>query len=213
MAQRRKTNSTDKNIRDLPWPDAFLQAQALTTNDSYKVGQLLVERVYESRRDANRSPKPSSLRKIQSNALPEVSVSTLLRCIQVYETCRTLGMKPPWTYVRAGHLFRVANLPKTQQRALLTRVEKEGWTVARLQQEIDKLKGSRTPDGRRPSGRRRLPGFVKALQALSKHSLVDGLKQAEELDPARLRQLARQISRTQTELVKVQAALNKQQAN
>jgi hypothetical protein len=122
-------------------------------------------------------------------------------------------MKPPWTYVRAGHLFRVANLPKTQQRTLLTRVEKEGWTVARLQQEIDKLKGSRTPDGRRPSGRRRLPGFVKALQALSKHSLVDGLKQAEELDPARLRQLARQISRTQTELVKVQAALNKQQAN
>jgi chaperonin cofactor prefoldin len=58
-----------------------------------------------------------------------------------------------------------------------------------------------------------LPGFVKALQALSKHSLVDGLKQAEELDPARLRQLARQISRTQTELVKVQAALNKQQSN
>ena len=122
-------------------------------------------------------------------------------------------MKPPWTYVRAGHLFRVANLPKTQQRTLLTRVEKEGWTVARLQQEIDKLKGSRMPDGRRPSGRRRLPGFVKALQALSKHSLVDGLKQAEELDPTRLRQLARQIARTQTELVKVQAALNKQQAN
>jgi chaperonin cofactor prefoldin len=54
---------------------------------------------------------------------------------------------------------------------------------------------------------------VKALQALSKHSLVDGLKQAEELDPVRLRQLARQIARTQTELVKVQAALNKQQAN
>ena len=52
-----------------------------------------------------------------------------------------------------------------------------------------------------------------ALQALSKHSLVDGLKQAEELDPARLRQLARQIARTQTELVKVQAALDKQQAN
>jgi hypothetical protein len=213
MAQRRKNTPIDKTIRELPWPDAFLQAQALTTNDSYRVGQLLVERVYESRRDANRSPKPSSLRKIQSNALPEVSVSTLLRCIQVYETCRTLGMKPPWTYVRAGHLFRVANLPKPQQRQLLSRVEKEGWTVARLQQEIDKLKGSRLPDGRRPSGRRRLPGFVKALQALSKHSLLDGLKQAEELDPTRLRQLARQIARTQTELVKVQGALTKQQSN
>jgi hypothetical protein len=201
MAQRRKNTPIDKSIRELPWPDAFLQAQALTTNDSYRVGQLLVERVYESRRDANRSPKPSSLRKIQSNALPEVSVSTLLRCIQVYETCRTLGMKPPWTYVRAGHLFRVANLPKPQQRQLLSRVEKEGWTVARLQQEIDKLKGSRLPDGRRPSGRRRLPGFVKALQALSKHSLLDGLKQA------------RQIARTQTELIKVQGALTKQNSN
>jgi hypothetical protein len=85
--------------------------------------------------------------------------------------------------------------------------------VARLQQEIDKLKGSRLPDGRRPSGRRRLPGFVKALQALSKHSLLDGLKQAEELDPTRLRQLARQIARTQTELVKVQGAPTKQQSN
>ena len=59
MAQRRKSTPTDKNIRELPWPDAFLQAQALTTNDSYKVGQLLVERVYESRRDANRSPLSS----------------------------------------------------------------------------------------------------------------------------------------------------------
>ena len=97
MAQRRKTNNlTDKRIRKLPWPDAFLQAQALTTNDSYRVGELLVEQVYDSQRDANRSPKASSLRKIQSNALPEVSVSTLLRCIQVYETCRNLGMKPPW---------------------------------------------------------------------------------------------------------------------
>ena len=76
-----------------------------------------------------------------------------------------------------------------------------------------RLKGSRLPDGRRPSGRRRLPGFVKALQALSKHSLLDGLKQAEELDPTRLRQLARQIARTQTELVKVQGALNKQTLN
>jgi len=39
------------------------------------------------------------------------------------------------------------------------------------------------------------------------------LKQAEELDPTRLRQLARQIARTQTELVKVQGALNKQTLN
>jgi hypothetical protein len=213
MAQRRKSTPTDKQIRQLPWPDAFLQAQALTTNDSYRVGQLLVERVYDSQRDANRSPKPSSLRKIQSNALPEVSVSTLLRCIQVYETCRTLGMKPPWRYVRAGHLFRVANLSKTQQRQLLSSVEREGWTVARLQQEIDKLKGNRLTNGRRPSGRRRLPGFVKALQALSKHSLLDGLKQAEELDANKLRQLGRQIARTQTELNKVQTALRKKRSN
>ena len=52
MAQRRKTTPTDKNSRDLPWPDAFLQAQALTTNDSYKVGQLLVERVSVTVRDS-----------------------------------------------------------------------------------------------------------------------------------------------------------------
>lgn len=213
MAQRRKSTPTDKQIRQLPWPDAFLQAQALTTNDSYRVGQLLVERVYDSQRDANRSPKPSSLRKIQSNALPEVSVSTLLRCIQVYETCRTLGMKPPWRHVRAGHIFRVANLTKTQQRQLLSNVEKDGWTVAKLQQEIDKLKGSRLVNGRRPSGRRRLPGFVKALQALSKHSLLDGLRQADELEASKLRQLVRQIARTQTELNKVQTALKKKRSN
>lgn len=214
MAQRRKsTTPSDKRIRKLPWPDAFLQAQALTTNDSYRVGQLLVEQVYDSQRDANRSPKSSSLRKIQSNALPEVSVSTLLRCIQVYETCRTLGMKPPWAYVRAGHLFRVANLTKTYQRQLLTKVEKEGWTVSRLQQEIDKLKGGRLADGKRPSGRRRLPGFVKALQALSKHSLTDGLKQASELDSTRLKELAKQVTRTQAELLKLQSALKKQKSN
>jgi hypothetical protein len=207
---QKRSGITAKNIRQLPWPDAFLQAQALTTNDSYRVGELLVERVYESRRDANRSPKPSSLRKIQSNALPEVSVSTLLRCIQVYETCRDLGMKPPWAFVRAGHLFRVASLPKAQQRQLLARVEAEGWTVAKLQQHVDKLKGNLLPDGRRPSGRRRLPGFVKALKALSKHSLLDGLKQAGELDSSRVRQLNKQIERAKAELARVQGTLKKQ---
>jgi hypothetical protein len=184
-----------RNIRELPWPDAILHAQALSTNDSYRVGQLLMERVYESQLDA----KPSNLRKLQSSALPGVSVSTLQRCIQVYETCRALELSPPWTHVRSGHFFAVAALPRTQQRRLLERVEKEGWTVVRLQKELEEQRGNALSDGRLKR-RRRLPGFIKALQAISKESLLDGLKQAEELDPTRLRRLARQIASAQAEL-------------
>jgi hypothetical protein len=39
------------------------------------------------------------------------------------------------------------------------------------------------------------------------------LKQAEELDANKLRQLGRQIARTQTELNKVQTALRKKRSN
>ena len=49
--------------------------------------------------------------------------------------------------------------------------------------------------------------FVPTVLAL--RAIAAAIREADELDPARLRQLARQIARTQTELVKVQGALSR----
>jgi hypothetical protein len=127
---------TAKQVKGLPWPKTFLRGELLSTMDTYKVGKLLVSRIYKNGRSHDHAPGPNSLRALAA-VLPNTSAAKLLRCIQAYECCESLGVKPPFGSIKAGHLFRLAALPQAKRKALFHRIEKQGWSVTRLRQELD----------------------------------------------------------------------------
>lgn len=127
---------TPKQVKALPWPKTFLTGELLSTLDTYKVGQLLVERIYKAGRSHDHAPGPNSLRTLAAS-LPNTSAAKLLRCIQAFECCESLGVQPPFENVKAGHLFRLAALPQNKRRVLFTKIEKQGWSVTRLREELD----------------------------------------------------------------------------
>jgi hypothetical protein len=127
---------TAKQVKALPWPKTFLKGELLSTMDTYKVGKLLVSRIYKSGRSHDHAPGPNSLRALAA-VLPNTSAAKLLRCIQAYECCESLGVKPPFENIKAGHLFRLAGLPQGRRRTLFKRIEKQGWSVTRLREELN----------------------------------------------------------------------------
>jgi hypothetical protein len=127
---------TAKIVKGLPWPKTFLRGELLSTMDTYKVGKLLVSKVYRNGRSHDHAPGPNSLRALAS-VLPNTSAAKLLRCIQAYECCESLGVKPPFGSIKAGHLFRLAALPQARRRTLFKKIEKLGWSVTRLREELN----------------------------------------------------------------------------
>lgn len=194
---------TAKDIRSLPWPRALRSSnQTLSTEDSYQVGKLIVEKIYGGEYNNSRSRKAWSLRKLQS-VLKAASAATLARSVQTYQTAQSLGLKPPLRHVDMGHLVRISSLQRKYQKRLLRRVESEGWGVQKLQAEVVKIRG-KSSRGRPPS-----PGFVKALNALSRHDLFSNMDRVADLDSSSGRALARRIATVQNDLKRIQKELRR----
>ncbi len=189
---------TAAKLRALPWPRAIRKSGLqLTIDDSYAVGELIVETIHGGARDTHKSRKQWSLRRIQQEILPEASFATLARCVQTYEACRNLGLEPPLGDVRVGHLLSLNHLNVRRQRQLIQKVEGQRLSVEAL----------RSATGRDASSRRRKPEIVKAVSYLSKHDLMEGLDLCENYSAAERRKLLRTIATLRRQLEKVEKHL------
>src|SRR5262249_25253592 len=83
----------------------------------------------------------------------------------IYELCARLGITE-WRHASTSHLRQVLPLPDDDQRKLLQSVEKEGWSVRRLQNEIESVALSRT--SRSKGGRRRERPLKATLRSVEK---------------------------------------------
>ena len=128
---------TSKQIRSLPWPKALLRGEYLTLEETFRVGQLLAERVYRSDRSHSHGRRPNSLRAL-CDVIPNTSAPKLVRAIQVYEVCNNLGITPPFRFqhAKAGHFYRMWELTKPKQNVYLKKIEKHGWSVEHFKQEL-----------------------------------------------------------------------------
>jgi hypothetical protein len=124
--------------------------------------------------------------------------------VQTYQIAKGLGMKPPWRHIEMGHLVRVAPLQKPAQKRLLTAAEKSGWSVRTIEAEARKLRGGKSNRGRPPS-----PGFVKAINALSREELLSNMDRVAFLDTAQKRRLSGQVVQLQKDLQRVLKELKK----
>lgn len=201
--KRAPAEMSAQQVRGLPWPRALKDRnQTLSAEDSYQVGKLIVESVYHGEYTSSRGRKAWSLRKLQA-VLKAASAATLARSVQTYQTASSLGLKPPLRHIDMGHLVRISSLQRQQQRKLIKRVATEGWGVQKLQEEVVKIRG-KVGRGRPPS-----PGFVKALNALSRHDLLANMDRVAELDEASGRALAKRISTVQDDLKRIQQELRR----
>lgn len=192
---------TRTELLSLPWPPALLDASAqLTVDETFEVGRLIVEVVHGGQRNTRKSRKPWSLRRLQKEVLRAASFATLARCVQTYETCRALGLEPPLGDVRAGHLLQLGHAPVAKQRHLLKQVGREGLSVEQLRETT-----LRTGRVTRP----RKPGVVKAIAALQRQSLLDGLDDLAQLPRAEVRKLSKQVHQAKEQLKQVQRVLKR----
>ena len=192
---------TSDELLALPWPSPLLDAsQQLTADDTFEVGRLIVEVVHGGNRNTRKSRKPWSLRRLQKEVLQAASFATLARCVQTYETCRSLGLEPPLGDVRAGHLLQLTNAPRSKQRHWLRQVDREGLSVEQLRETT-----LRTGRVTRP----RKPGVVKALAALRRQSMLDGLDELSSLSRAEVRKLSKHVHQAKEQLKQVQKALRR----
>lgn len=185
----------------LPWPSALLDVAAqLTADETFEVGRLIVEVVHGGERNTRKSRKPWSLRRLQKEVLRAASFATLARCVQTYETCRALGLEPPLGDVRAGHLLQLAHAPRAQQRHWLRQVDRQGLSVEQLRETT--LRTGRVT-------RSRKPGVVKALAALGRQSMLDGLDELSSLPRAEVRKLSKHVHEAKAQLRQVEKALRR----
>lgn len=198
---QKNTKLTAIKIKALPWPEALQQrGSRLTMDETYRVGKLIVDVVYGGTRNANKSRKTWSLRRLQEQVLQNASFATLARCVQTYEACRELGLKPPLKGVRAGHLLNMTHLNRNQQKRLMDRVGKNGLSVQQLREATGRVQGQ---------GRRRKPGFVRALNALNNHDLLEDLDMLDSVERTEMRRLVKQVNRVQDALKRVQRELKR----
>jgi hypothetical protein len=196
-----RTSVTAAKLRSLPWPEAILdRSLQLSADDTYRVGQLIVEQIHGGERNTQRTRKEWSLRRIQQHVLRRASFATLARCVQTYETCRSLGMEPPLGDLRAGHLLNMTHLNRSRQKQLIERVGKQGMSVQALRQKTGRVAGQ---------GRKRTPGFLRAISALGKQDLLADIEQLAQMDRVEARRLAAQLVVLQEQLKQVQKQLKR----
>lgn len=185
----------------LPWPRALLDTSAqLSADETFEVGRLIVEVVHGGRRNNRKTRKPWSLRRLQREVLSAASFATLARCVQTYETCRNLGLEPPLGDLKAGHLLQMVHAPADLQRQWVEQVGKEGLSV-------EQLRESAARTGR--VTRARKPAVVRAIAALHKQSLLEGLDDLGGLSRSEARKLSKQVHLAKEQLKQVERALRR----
>lgn len=160
-----KKHNLIEKAKNLPWPKAVsLAGVELSFKDSYNLGKIV--RIHLQ----NENGEGLSLRRLQRNVLQSISLSTISRCIQIYEVLSRLGMDPEsFTYVKPGHVFRVAVYDKVTQKNLLMKVEREKMSVSAFQNHLTRIRPSVPRSGRKP-----VPRFIKTMKSVSSpDSLAD----------------------------------------
>jgi hypothetical protein len=201
MTIQKNSKLTALKLRSLPWPEALnARGARLTMDETYRVGKLIVDVVYGGNRSSDKSRKTWSLRRLQEQVLENASFATLARCVQTYEACRQLGLKPPLQGVRAGHLLNMTHLNRSEQRRMMDRVGRNGLSVQQLREATGRLQGQ---------GRRRKPGVVRALRALNQQELLEDLDLLDGMQRVEMRRLGKQLTRVQEALTLVQRELKR----
>ncbi len=192
---------TRVELSRLPWPPSLLDAHAqLSADETFEVGRLIVEVVHGGERNTRKTRKPWSLRRLQKEVLQVASFATLARCVQTYETCRSMGLEPPLGDLRAGHLLQMVHAPLDQQRSWVEQVGRDGLSVEQLRENAGRT-GRVT--------RARKPAIVKAIAALHKQPILEGLADLGELPRSEARKLSKQVHQAKEQLKQVERALRR----
>lgn len=190
---------TRAEIRALPWPTAVLAKDlALSVDDCYEVGKIIVKTLAWTE---TRGRQEWSLRRLKTEVLNNASVSTLSRCVRVYRIASELGLEPPWRNLDMRHFVATAALPSTKQKQLLAKVEREGWSVTRLETLVRETYG--TP-GR---GGKTNVECVRVLDQLEKRDLFSDLNRLNVYSRADLRRLASRVQTAEANFRKLRRAL------
>lgn len=185
--RRAKPNGTPsiKEVRSLPWPSAVqMKDTPLAVADCYRVGEIILEQLDWTE---TRGRQAWSLRRLQADVLKSASVSTLSRCVRVYRIAKELGLKPPWKNLDMRHFVATASLPATKRKQLLLKVERQGWSVMKLERLVRENYG--TP-GR---GGKTAVECMRALDQLEKRDLFADLNRLNLYSRGDLRRLAKRI--------------------
>ncbi len=186
-------------MRALAWPKAVLSRDtALDVEDCYYVGKLIVEELAWTE---TRARQEWSLRRLRSEILVNASVSTLSRCVRVYRIAESLGLSPPWKNLDMRHFVATGPLPVPKQKKLLLKVEKEGWSVLRLEQLVKDTYG--TP-GR---GGKTSVECVRVLDQLEKRDLFGDLNRLNILSRQDLKRLARRVQNAEASFKRLRREL------
>lgn len=209
-ARTKRTNKTIevKDVRALPWPAAIHEKDTpLTVDDCYRIGQLILENLDWT---DTRARQEWSLRRLKGEVLRNASVSTLSRCVRVYRTAKELGLNPPWKNLDMRHFVATASLPVSKRRELLGKVEKQAWSVLKLEQLVKENYGS---PGR---GGKTSVEIVRAVEQLEKRDLFSDLTRLNLLNKVDIKKLEKRIEAQEAIFKKVRAeitALNKRRAS
>jgi hypothetical protein len=170
----------------------------LSVTDCYRVGELILEHLDWT---DTRGRQEWSLRRLQSEVLKSASVSTLSRCVRVYRIARELSLTPPWRNLDMRHFVATASLPAAKRKQLLQKVEKEGWSVMRLEQYVRENYG--TP-GR---GGKTSIECVRAIEQLEKRDLFSDLNRLNLYNKSDLKRLARRVEAAEATLKRLRREL------
>lgn len=188
-----------RDVRSLPWPIAVRSKETpLSVTDCYRVGELILENLDWT---DTRGRQEWSLRRLQSEVLKAASVSTLSRCVRVYRIAKELALTPPWRNLDMRHFVATASLPAAKRKQLLQKVEKEGWSVMRLEQHVRDNYG--TP-GR---GGKTSIECVRALEQLEKRDLFSDLNRLNLYNKSDLKRLARRVEAAEASLKRLRREL------
>ena len=114
-----------------------------------ETGRLIVDTLYHGEPSWRKHSDPHrvSLRSLERHPGFPVSASSLSRAVGVYLLSLRRSDLPTLQCVHPSHLYELGGLPSHLQDELLAEVEREGWSVRRLREEVTK---------KCPSGRRRM---------------------------------------------------------
>jgi hypothetical protein len=186
-------------VRALPWPGAVLDKQAsLDVEACYEVGRIILHEVGWMQ---TRARQAWSLRRLQTEVLVNASVSTLSRCVRVYRVAQQLGLRPPWQNLDMRHFVATASLPSVKQKQLLARVEREGWSVLRLEQLVRDNYGSAGRGGKTTIH------CVKVLDHIEKQDLFADLTRLNVYSRGDLRKLALRVQLAEENLRRLRREL------
>jgi len=121
--------------------------------------------------------------------------------VRVYRIASELELSPPWRNLDMRHFVATASLPTPKQRTLLKRVEREGWSVLRLEKHVKDHYGS---PGR---GGKTSVECVRVLDQIEKRDLFADLNRLNVYSRTDLRRLATRVQHAEANFRKLRREL------